>query len=137
MKASLIATALSVTAMAIAPALRAVPAFARQMNMQCIVCHTEFPQLTDFGRAFKLSGYTLSAEQTDLPPIAVFLQPSFTSTQRSQPGGAAPGFKDNNNAALTQASIFYAGRLFGPYARDVLGPDAAKIALQSAGRADG
>ena len=127
MKASLLASVLFVTAIVAAPALRAVPAFARQMNMQCIVCHTEFPQLTDFGRLFKLSGYTLSAEQTDLPPIAVMLQPSFTHTQKGQPGGAAPGFKDNNNTALTQASIFYAGRLLGPYAKDIFGPDTARV----------
>jgi hypothetical protein len=130
MKASLIATALFVAAIVAAPALHAVPAFARQMNLQCIVCHTEFPQLTEFGRQFKLSGYTLSAEQTDLPPIAVMLQPSFTQTQKGQPGGAAAGFKDNANGALTQASIFYAGRLLGPYAKDIFGPDAAKMANQ-------
>jgi hypothetical protein len=127
MKAFLITPALFIVAMATAPALRAVPAFARQMNMSCTACHTEFPQLNDFGRLFKLSGYTMSTEQSDLPPIAVMFQPSFTHTQKGQPGGAAPGFSDNNNVALTQASIFYAGRLFGPYAKDIFGPDAATV----------
>jgi hypothetical protein len=127
MKASLLTPVLFVVAMATAPALRAVPAFARQMNMSCTACHTEFPQLNDFGRLFKLSGYTMSTEQSDLPPIALMFQPSFTHTQKDQAGGAAPGFKDNNNPALTQASIFYAGRLFGPYAKDVFGQDVARI----------
>ncbi len=107
---------------------RAVPSFARQMNMQCIACHTEFPVLNEFGRQFKLGGYTLSTGQTDAPPLAVMLQPSFTHTQADQPGGAAPGFSDNNNLALTQASIFYAGRLFGPYANKLLGADHATFA---------
>jgi len=105
----------------------ALPSFARQMNMQCIACHTEFPILTDMGRQFKLTAYTLSAEQTKLPPIAFMLQPSFTNTGKGQVGGAGPGFKDNNNFALNQASVFYSGRLFGPYASELFGSDAASF----------
>ena len=104
---------------------RALPSFARQMNMQCIVCHTEFPVLNQFGRQFKLSGYTLSAEQTQFPPLAVMVQPSFTHTEAGQAGGAAPGFNANDNFAVTQLSLFYAGRLFGPYAADIFGKDGA------------
>ncbi len=102
---------------------QALPSFARQLNMQCIACHTEFPILNDMGRQFKLSGYTMSADSTDLPPIAFMLQPSFTNTQSGQAGGAAPGFSNNNNFAVTQFSVFYAGRLFGPYASKLFGPD--------------
>ena len=111
----------------LAPAARALPSFARQMDVQCTACHTEFPVLNQFGRQFKLSGYTSSADQTLLPPIAVMLQPSFTHTQKGQDGGAAPNFGANNNWALTQASVFYAGRLFGPYADKLLSKDAAAV----------
>jgi len=122
-------TSLLLAGLGLAPlACEAVPSFARQMNLQCIACHTEFPVLNNFGRLFKLSGYTLSVGDSQLPPIAVMLQPSFTNTQLGQAGGAAPGFKDNNNAALSQASVFYAGRLFGPYASSLFGPDGAAIA---------
>lgn len=107
----------------------ALPSFARQMDMQCTMCHTEFPQLNQFGRQFKLSGYTLAADgAAPYPPFAVMLQPSFTHTQKGQAGGAAPGFGDNNNWAVTQMSVFYAGRLFGPYAADLFGKDGATIA---------
>jgi hypothetical protein len=106
---------------------RAVPSFSRQMNMQCTACHTEFPILTDMGRQFKLSGYTMSADATELPPLAVMLQPSFTRTQAGQAGGAAPGFGNNNNYAMSQVSIFYAGRLFGPYASKWFGADNSSI----------
>jgi hypothetical protein len=109
------------------PSVRALPSFARQMDMQCIACHTDFPILNDMGRTFKLSGYTMSADQTDLPPIAFFLQPSFTQTQSGQAGGAAPGFANNNNFAVTQFSVFYAGRLFGPYASKLFGTDVASF----------
>ena len=106
---------------------RATPALARQVNLQCTACHTEFPILNDFGRAFKLGGYTMSAELTDLPPIAFMVQPGFTHTQAGVPGGAAPGFRDNNNFALGTASIFYNGRLFGPYAKSLFGPSTAEF----------
>src|SRR5580704_17130056 len=37
----------------------AVPSFARQTGMTCAACHTVFPELTPFGREFKLNGYVL------------------------------------------------------------------------------
>jgi hypothetical protein len=104
---------------------QATPAFARQTDLQCINCHTEFPILNDFGRSFKLGGYTLSSEKTLLPPFAVMLQPGFTHTQTKVPGGAAPGFHENDNFSLDDVSIFYTGRLFGPYAEKLFGPSAA------------
>ena len=38
---------------------QAVPSFARQTGMSCAACHTVAPQLTAFGRYFKLHGYVL------------------------------------------------------------------------------
>ena len=104
---------------------QAVPSFARQLNVQCIACHSDFPVLNDMGRLFKLSGYTMSTEQSLLPVIAAMIEPSFTVTRAGQDGGAAPGFAANNNYATTQASIFYAGRLFGPYASHMFGTSTA------------
>ncbi|WP_346836954.1 hypothetical protein [Microbulbifer sp. SAOS-129_SWC] len=94
----------------------AVPSFYRQSGIACNACHTSFPQLNALGRDFKLKGYTLSTGQSTAPPLAVMLQPSFTHTSEGQPGGAAPGFDNNDNVALTQGSVFYAGRLFGGFA---------------------
>ncbi len=107
---------------------RALPSFARQMDMQCTACHTEFPMLNQFGRTFKLTGYTESADSGKQLPLAVMLMPSITSTNTAQAGGAAPGFGDNNNYAMTQASIFYAGRLFGSFAKDIFGTNGAAVA---------
>ncbi|MGO9869484.1 MAG: hypothetical protein ACLPJY_17720, partial [Rhodomicrobium sp.] len=36
----------------------AVPAYARQTGQPCSTCHTMWPELTPFGRQFKLMGYT-------------------------------------------------------------------------------
>ncbi len=99
--------------------LHAVPSYARQTGLSCIACHTEFPILTEFGRNFKLNGYTMSVGETKLPPLAVMVLPSFTQTQKGQEGGAGPHFGRNSNLAISQASLFYAGRLLGPYAEDI------------------
>ena len=48
--------ALGVMAWLIATELpaRAVPSFARQTGVSCEACHTSYPELTPFGRLFKL-----------------------------------------------------------------------------------
>jgi hypothetical protein len=110
---------------------RAVPSFARQTGMPCTACHTAFPQLTPFGRAFKIGGYTLSDGQSKLPPLALMLQgaPGFTHTGADQQADDLPsGFNDNDNVSLNQISGFYAGRLLGPYADKVLPAELASWA---------
>ena len=52
------AFAFGVCLLATAPSW-AVPSFARQTGMTCAACHTVFPELTPFGREFKLNGYVL------------------------------------------------------------------------------
>src|SRR5438094_728359 len=38
----------------------AVPGFARQTGLSCQACHTIFPELTPFGRQFKLNAYVFT-----------------------------------------------------------------------------
>jgi hypothetical protein len=92
----------------------ALPSFAVQTGQQCEACHVGAfgPQLTQLGRQFKLNGYTTSNGEDHFPPLAAMALTSFTHTKADQPGGASPGFKGNDNVALDQASLFYAGRLF-------------------------
>jgi hypothetical protein len=95
---------------------QAVPSFARQTQLQCHACHTAYPQLTALGRSFKLHGYTLQAEDIQAyKRLSGMAQPSFTHTDKDQAGGAAQHFGPNDNLALTQASLFYGGRLVGDY----------------------
>ena len=93
----------------------AVPSFASQTGQPCTACHIGAfgPQLTGYGRAFKIGGYTLSGGDgvASKIPLAGFVQTSFTHTQAGQPGGAAPGYGANDNFALDQASLFLAGRI--------------------------
>ena len=94
------------------PAL-AVPAFAVQTGQPCATCHIGAfgPHLTPQGRDFKLHGYVGNDGKDHGLPLAFTTQTSFTHTATAQPGGAAPGFKPNDNAAVDQVAAYYAGRI--------------------------
>jgi hypothetical protein len=93
----------------------AVPDFAQQTGQPCATCHIGSfgPQLTPFGREFKLSGYTQTGGDGPAAriPLSAFTLGSFTNTARAQPAPAAADFGRNNNFALDQVSVFLAGRV--------------------------
>ena len=106
----------------------AVPSFARQTGMACEACHTVFPELTPFGRRFKLNAYNIdnlpqvsgmntSKSETlvlnQLPPLSFMLQASYTSTKTAIPDSAVDGALAQNGQVQfpQQASLFYAGRI--------------------------
>ena len=106
----------------------AVPSFARQTGMACSACHTVFPELTPFGREFKLHGYVIdnlkqikgvTMEQREtlslnsLPPLSVMLQVSYTHTATALPDSGVSGAlaKDGEVLFPQQASLFYAGKI--------------------------
>ncbi len=100
----------------------AVPSFARQTGQPCAACHTAFPELTPFGRRFKLAGYTLQGGDSKFPPVAAMLMPGFTHTQApyDSPTSAAPlavtappGLRPNNNFVTQQVTGFLAGQIYG------------------------
>ncbi len=71
------------------PGTQAMPSFARQTGASCSQCHTQSfgPNLTPYGRDFKLGGYTMG-EGTGfpkLPPISAIITGSFTNTNKDQP----------------------------------------------------
>jgi hypothetical protein len=118
----LLVAVLSLAAVAIcARDARAVPSFARQTGLACSACHTVFPELTPFGRQFKLFGYTAQgmkeleeAGTQQAPPLSinrvfplsVMFQTSLTRTNRSQ-----PGTQNGNVEFPQQISLFLAGEI--------------------------
>src|SRR5580693_583241 len=67
---------------------QAVPSYARQTGQECIACHVSFPELTPYGRYFKLTGYSIgkpfvSSEGFNYMPMAVMAQASITNTQNN------------------------------------------------------
>ena len=106
----------------------ATPGFARQTGVSCQACHTVFPELTPFGRKFKLNGYVFTNvkqlqatdEQnkrtlslSDLPPLSLQLQASNTTLGRSIPDTGIPGeLSKKDDTQFPQAlSLFYTGKI--------------------------
>lgn len=90
--------------------VQALPSYARQTGQQCAACHNGFPELTPYGRQFKLNGYVWTGGTTNYPPIAAVTTPTFTNTAKGVPGGLAPGFGYNNDLAFA-GSLFYGGKI--------------------------
>ncbi len=110
------------TLMLINNTARAVPGFARQTGMSCMACHSVFPELTSFGRQFKLNGYTLTGMKTiesradsgkitrlkmlTTMPFSAMIQTSATHVAKEVKG------EQNNSVALPQQlSMFFAGEV--------------------------
>jgi len=91
----------------------AVPAFARQTGQECAACHVGGfgPQLTPFGKQFKLGGYTLTDGKSGHIPLSAMLVGTFVHTDKDQSADAGPHEDDNNNTSLQEASVFLAGRI--------------------------
>ena len=100
---------------------QAVPSFARQTGLACSSCHTVFPELTPFGRNFKLHGYTMTGIKTikaassrsdsalrlnSIPPLSAMLQVSFTHAKK-----AASGTQNDDVQFPQEFSLFYAGAI--------------------------
>lgn len=99
----------------------AVPSFARQTKLACNGCHLQFPVLNEFGREFKLNGYTLTGRQTitekaktgrkilDLPltqQLSVMFNTDITNTLRH-----VPDHRNNSLEFPDELGIFFAGRI--------------------------
>ena len=110
---------LALLALLTATSANAVPSFARQMGgMQCATCHTVFPELTPFGRQFKLRGFSMSAPKTDDAsffdkiPVAAMLQFSRTSTKNTDTAGATSAdFPRDDDVIVQAAGLYYAGKI--------------------------
>jgi hypothetical protein len=88
----------------------AVPSYARQTGQACVACHVSFPELTPYGRWFKLSGYTIGVRQTI--PIAAMAQIGVTSIKNNDDGTGTgtPVTARNRKPVLNGASLFLAGK---------------------------
>jgi hypothetical protein len=87
----------------------AVPAFAVQTGRPCAACHVGGfgPQLTPFGRDFKLHGYTARAVNFNVPLSAMVVASYLDTAQDQVP--PAKDFSPNDNWAVDQVSLFLAG----------------------------
>ena len=111
--ASLGALALAGALLLTASPAAAVPSFAQQTGQPCQACHVSGfgPQLKPYGRDFKLYGYQSSDGKSKQLPIALMMQASDTHTSADQNPPPAAHFGPNDNFAIDQISVFYAGKI--------------------------
>lgn len=126
-KSGIVFAALGMSLFATRPA-EAVPSFARQTGMACEACHTVFPELTPFGRLFKLNGYTITnigqvtattPQQSptlalnQIPPISAMIQFSDSHLNKTRPDANFATHRQQNDTIQfpQQLSLFYAGEI--------------------------
>lgn len=98
-------------ALAIHKPAAAVPAFAQQTGQNCAACHVGGygPQLTPFGREFKIGGYTLRLHPSI--PLSAMAVASYVHTAKAQDEPPTEDAKRNNNLSFDEGSVFLAGGL--------------------------
>ena len=112
----------------------ALPAFARQTGQNCVSCHAggQFPELTPYGRIFKLTGYTIGERTIPLSVMGVASYAKVRDTAKSD--DPAADFQKNGSPVLASGSLFIAGKLtnnmgafaqitYDNYASQTLGAD--------------
>ena len=90
----------------------AVPSFASQTGLPCAQCHVMAfgPQLTAYGRQFKLNAYTFRKQDGGLNiPLSATAIAGFDSVSKASP--SPPPFSDKDNLALQEVSVYFAGRI--------------------------
>jgi hypothetical protein len=102
------------------PDAQAVPSYSRQTGLACSSCHYTPPELTPFGRQFKLEGYTFATKAEvseekkghnselhvlEAFPLSVLFFTSFTTTK-----SPVPTTQNGNFEFPQQASLFLAGK---------------------------
>ncbi len=101
---------LPLAGLAVSNAAQAVPLYARQTGLPCSQCHTVFPELTPFGREFKLGGYTLSDNKPGKIPLAGMILLSRSDTRHSDSTGTVSFDKDGKVTAQ-ELSLFTGGKI--------------------------
>ncbi|MHB0973982.1 MAG: cytochrome C [Thiobacillus sp.] len=91
----------------------ALPAFARQTGQNCLACHAggQFPELTPYGRLFKLTGYTLGSRSIPLSGMAVIDYTNVRKTKDSTGVKDSTDFYKNGTPIVDVGSLFLAGKI--------------------------
>ncbi len=109
----------------------ALPLFARQTGQNCVACHAggQFPELTPYGRMFKLTGYTIGQRTIPLSAMAVLSNSRVRDTSKSDDPGA--DFQKNGQTIFATGSVFLGGKVtdnIGAFAQITYDPYATQDA---------
>ncbi|WP_372524272.1 cytochrome C [Piscinibacter sp.] len=104
--------ALAVVGIALLPEpASAIPLFNRQTGQNCVACHAggQFPELTPYGRLFKMTGYTIGERTTPVSAMAVLSYSKVADTSKSDDPSA--DFQKNGSVIFPTASLFLGGKV--------------------------
>ena len=95
----------------IAMPAQALPLFARQTGQNCVACHAggQFPELTPYGRIFKLTGYTIGQRTVPLSAMVIATNSRVANTSKSD--DPASDFQLDGRTILATASLFLGGKV--------------------------
>ena len=126
---------------------QAVPSFARQTGQNCVACHAggQFPELTPYGRMFKLTGYTIGARTVPLSVMGVMSYAKVRDTTKTD--DPTVDFQKNNSLMFATGSVFLAGKVtdnigafvqvtYDNYASQTIGPNGELGRFQGHSMAD-
>ncbi|MHB1175717.1 MAG: cytochrome C [Sulfuriferula sp.] len=84
-----------------------MPSFARQTGQNCVACHAggQFPELTPYGRLFKLTGYTIGQRALPLAAMAVL------TSNKVKVNDPTQGKTQDGSPIFNTASLFIAGKI--------------------------
>ena len=90
----------------------ALPLFARQTGQNCVSCHAggQFPELTQYGRLFKLTGYTMG-DRTAIPLSVMGVVSASSVRDTSKSDDPTEDFQKNRSAVFSSGSVFVGGKL--------------------------
>ena len=89
---------------------KAVPAYARQTEQSCVACHAggQFPELTPYGRKFKLLGYTMGQQAN---PFSAMLVIDYAKLKNNAASDGSQLTKKDAQWLINQGSVFIAGKI--------------------------
>jgi hypothetical protein len=89
----------------------AIPLFNRQTGQNCVACHAggQFPELTPYGRLFKMTGYTLGVRTVPLSIMGLASVSHVADTAKSDDPSA--DFQKNGRPIFATASVFLGGKI--------------------------
>ena len=90
---------------------QAIPAFNRQTGQNCVACHAggQFPELTPYGRLFKLTGYTIGERAVPISAMVVASLSKVANTSKSADPSAE--FQKDGSGILATASLLLGGKV--------------------------
>jgi hypothetical protein len=89
----------------------ALPVFARQTGQNCVSCHAggQFPELTPYGRMFKMTGYTIGDRTIPFSVMGLASLAKLADTSKSD--SPQDDFQKNGAPLFATGSVFVAGKV--------------------------